>query len=248
MSAVSTRFLIAPDAAVEKFLVDMRLTAERSYRIWTQTLDSGFAKTALSSADRRDLLKPHPLEDYFYAGLIGLQAAAVRESFTPAVAEALLRQVALKVDEATGRNDRIISNMVFIIFGRIRKNGDLGLHVAPQDVVTDVILERLAIDRMKATRHLMNDPAFRRALNAPLSKRAIWWNAFQEIYMVNVAAQPHARRTRAGAREYFATRRTPQSMAFERSAQLNQDLPPSAALPSLVQKLGQWLTPRPHVH
>lgn len=155
MSAFSSRFLIAPDAAVEKFLVDMRVTAERSYGAWMQVLDSGFAKTALSAADRRALLKPHPLEDYFYAGLIGLQTAAVRESFAPAVAEALLRQVALKVDEATGRCDRIISNMVFIIFGRIRRNGDLGLRVARQDVVTDVILERLAIDRMKSTRQLM---------------------------------------------------------------------------------------------
>jgi hypothetical protein len=249
MSALSRRFLIAPDAAVEKFLVDMRLTAERSYGPWMEVLQSGFAKTTLSAADRRDLLKPHPLEDYFYAGLIGLQAGAVRESFTPDIAEALLRQVALKVDEATGRSDRIISNMVFIIFGRIRKNGDLGLRVAPQDVVTDVILERLAIDRMKGTRQLMNDPAFRRALNAPFTKRAIWWNAFQAIYMVNVTAQPHARRTRAGAREYFATRRTPQSMVFERAGQqLNEDRPSSVALSSLAQKLGQWLTPRPHVH
>jgi len=249
MSVLSRRFSIAPDAAVEKFLVDMRLTAERSYGAWIEVLQSGLAKAALSAADRRDLLKPHPLEDYFYAGLIGLQAGAVRESFTPAIAEALLRQVALKVDEATGRGDRIISNMVFIIFGRIRKNGDLGLRVAPQDVLTDVILERLAIDRMKGTRQLMTDPAFRRALNAPFTKRVLWWNAFQEIYRVNVTAQPHARRTRAGAREYFATRRTPQSMVFERAGQrLNEDRPPSVALSSFAQKLGQWLTPRPHVH
>lgn len=248
MSAFSSRFLIAPDAAVQKFLVDMRLTAERSYGAWKQVLDDGFAKTPLTPADRRDLLKPHPLEDYFYAGLIGLQAAAVRECFSPTIAEALLRQVALKVDEATGRSDRIVSNMVFIIFGRIRKNGDLGLHVAPQDVVTDVILERLAIDRMKGTRHLMSDPAFRRALNGPLSKRAIWWNAFQEIYLVNVAAQPHTKRTRAGAREFFATRRTPQSDLFQRAAERLADHPPAGELPSFAQKLGQWLTPRPHVH
>ncbi len=62
MSAFSSRFLIAPDAAVEKFLVDMRVTAERSYGAWMQVLDSGFAKTALSAADRRALLKPHQLE------------------------------------------------------------------------------------------------------------------------------------------------------------------------------------------
>lgn len=249
MSFLSRRFLIAPDAAVRKFLVDMRLTAERSYGAWKQVLDGGFAKTTLSAGDRRDLLKPHPLEDYYYAGLIGLQAAAVRESFSPTVAEALLRQVALQVDEATGRSDRIVSNMVFIIFGRIRKNRDLGLRVAPQDIVTDVILERLAIDRMKATRQLMNDPTFRRALNAPISKRVIWWNAFEEIYMVNVAAQSHARRTRAGAREYFAARRTPQSEVFERAGRrLKEDHTPTTFLPSLAQKLGEWLTPRPHIH
>ncbi len=186
MSAFSSRFSIAPATAVQKFLVDMRLTAERSFRAWKQALDAGFAKTALAPADRAALLKPHPLEDYFYAGLIGLQAAAVRESFTPTVAEALLRQVALQVDDAVGRGDRMVSNMVFIIFGRIRKNAGLGLTARPEDVVTDVILERLSIDRMKATGAFMHDPRYRRALAAPLITRPPWWKAFAGIYIVNV--------------------------------------------------------------
>jgi len=214
MSAVGSRFSIAPEAAVRKFLVDMRLAAERSYRSWKQALDDGFAKTSFSPADRLALLKPHPLEDYFIAGLIGRQAVAVRACFTPAVAEALLRQVALQVDEAAGRSDRIVSLMVFIIFGRIRKNKDLGSAISPSDVATDVILERLAIDRMKATRHLMSDAVFRRSLRAPLATRDIWWPAFQEIYTVSAQPNPSARLTRAGAREAFLTRRTPTQGAF----------------------------------
>ncbi|MGE3476906.1 MAG: hypothetical protein AB7H70_13980 [Rhodospirillaceae bacterium] len=221
MSAFSSRFLIAPETAVQKFLVDMRLTAERSFRSWKQALETGFARTALAAADRAALLKPHPLEDYFYAGLVGLQAAAVRESFTPTVAEALLRQVALQMDGAVGRGDRIVSNMVFIIFGRIRKNAGLGLKARPEDVVTDVILERLCIDRMTATRHLMHDPRYRRALAAPLITRPVWWKAFDEIYRVKVV--PRA-----------------DSVFFE-----NQ---PRAPLPALAAKLGGWLTPRPHLH
>jgi hypothetical protein len=243
MLAVSSRFSIAPEAAVQKFLVDMRLAGERSYRSWKQALDDGFAKTSFSPADRLALLKPHPLEDYFFAALIGLQAATVRESFTPTVAEALLRQVALQVDEAAGRSDRIVSNMVFIIFGRIRKNKDLGRDVPPSEVVTDVILERLAIDRMKATRHLMSDAAYRESLRAPVDTREIWWRAFADLYTVNAQPQAYARRARAGAREAFLTRRTPASALFEAFAP-----PPSPPLPSLALKLGQWLTPRPHAH
>lgn len=243
MSAVATRFLIAPDAAVRKFLVDMRIAAERSYRNWKQVLEDGFAKTTLSPSERRELLNPHPLEDYYFAGLIGLQAAAVRESFSPTVAEALLRQVALQTDAAVGRSDRIISNMVFIIFGRIRKNRDLGLNVPAHEVATDVILERLAIDRMGATRHLMRDGRYRAALAAPMLERSIWWNAFGDLYMVNVAAQPYARRTRAAAREAFLTRRTPSSEFFDRAV-----APPAPPLSIFAQKIGTWLTPRPHVH
>ncbi|MGE3335019.1 MAG: hypothetical protein AB7I36_15345 [Rhodospirillaceae bacterium] len=242
MSAFSSRFLITPETAVQKFLVDMRLTAERSYRCWKDALEAGFAKTPLAPADRAALLKPHPLEDYFYAGLIGLQAAAVRESFTPTVAEALLRQVALQVDDAVGRGDRIVSNMVFIIFGRIRKNAGLGLKTRPEDVVTDVILERLSIDRMKATRHLMHDPRYRHALTAPLITRPIWWKAFDEIYMVNVVPRPAVRRAGLSPRQAYAAKREG-SVFFE--------TPPKASappLPAFAAKLGGWLTPRPHLH
>lgn len=214
MSAVGSRFSIAPEAAVRKFLVDMRLAAEGSYRSWRQALDDGFAKTSFSPADRLALLKPHPLEDYFFAGLIGRQAVVVRACFTPAVAEALLRQVALQVDEAAGRSDRIVSLMVFIIFGRVRKNKDLGSALSPSDVATDVILERLAIDRMTATRHLMSDAVFQRSLRAPLARRAIWWRAFQEIYTVSAQPNPSARLTSAGARAAFLTRRTPTQGVF----------------------------------
>lgn len=242
MSGFSSRFLIAPETAVQKFLVDMRLAAERSYRSWKEALEGGFAKTPLAPADRAELLKPHPLEDYFYAGLVGLQAAAVRGSFTPTVAEALLRQVALQVDDAAGRGDRMVSNMVFIIFGRIRKNADLGLKVHPEDVVTDVILERLSMDRMKATSRLMHDPRYRHALTAPLIMRPVWWKAFDEIYMVNVIPRPPVRRGRLSARHAYAAARA-ESIFFEQLPEAC--LPP---LPAFAVKLGAWLTPRPHPH
>lgn len=242
MSALNSKFSIAPEAAVQKFLVDMRLAADRLCRGWKQALEDGFAKTSVSPVERRELLKPHPLEDYFYTGLIGLQATAVREQFPPTVAEALLRQIALQADAAVGRSDRIISNLVFIIFGRIRKNKDVGLNVPAHEVVTDVILERLAIDRMGATRHLMRDATYRKALAAPMTDRVIWWDAFSELYLVKVSLQPLPRRSRLAAREMFMARPTP-------AAELVQPPPPrSLDLPSLAAKLGKWLTPRPHIH
>lgn len=208
MSHLNFQFSIAPEAAVQKFLVDMRLAADRLYRGWKQALEDGFAKTSVSPAERRELLKPHPLEDYFYAGLIGLQATAVRDAFSPPVAEALLRQVALQVDDAVGRSDRIISNLVFIIFGRIRKNKALGLNGPAPEVVTDVILERLAVDRMGATRHLMRDASYRKALAAPIAGRVIWWDAFSELYLVEVAPDSLRRRSRLATREMFMARPT----------------------------------------
>ena len=213
MSDVSTRYLIAPEQAVSKFLTDMRLAADRFYRRWRQTLELGISDSALTPPDRRELLAPHPLEDYFYAALIGLQAAAVRDVFTPTTAEALLRQVALQVDQATGRTDRLISNLVFLIFGRIRKRKDAGLRVQAHDMALDVILEQIAIDKISATKHLMRSPAFRQALCVPLAVSIpIWWHQFRELYVVDTTPQSLARRTRFAERESVAARR-PASVA-----------------------------------
>ncbi len=239
MSASPSHFSILPETAAHKFLVDMRLAADRLFRGWNRALESGFAKTSLSPAERRALLNPHPLDDYFYAGLVGLQAVAVRDSFSPSVAEALLRQVALQVDGAVGRSDRIVSNMVFIIFGRIRKNREVGLKAPAHEVVTDVILERLAIDRMSATRHLMCDAQYRRSLAAPVTDRVIWWDAFRDLYVVKVSAPPLPRRARF-AQTIIA--RDPGLAPRETQA------PSAPDLPALALQLGKWLTPRPHTH
>ena len=75
MSDVSTRFLIAPEQAASKFLTDMRIAADRQYRVWRQALELGISDSTLTPSDRRELIGPHPLEDYFYGALIGIQAA-----------------------------------------------------------------------------------------------------------------------------------------------------------------------------
>lgn len=239
MSASQSRFSISPEDAVRKFLVDMRVAAERAFRTWKGALLDGFDATTFTAPERDELLKPHPLEDYFSAALIGLQAAGARPVFTPTVTEALLRQIALQVDEAVGRQDRMISTMVFLMLGRIRKNMDLGLNARPEDVVCDVVLERLTIDRMSATRHLMQSLRFRYALSVPLISRPIWWQAFDELYSVEVVPLAPIRRPPLSPRLAHALDDTG-------GGALHAAAP--RALPSLAAKLGAWLTPRPHLH
>jgi hypothetical protein len=242
MPPSAAHFAIDPETAVQKFLVDMRLTAERSFRAWSTALEAGLSSINLPPCD---VIKPHPLDHYFDAGLIALQASAMRSSFPPAVAEALLRQIALQVDATVGRSDRIISNMVFIILGRIRKNAALGLNVRADEVAIDVLLERLAIDRMQTTKHLMQCSFFRRALIAPLSDHVVWWEAFSALYSVRVPPPLPVRDAHFVAQQTYLTRRTPASTLFERGAFA---APPSPPPPSLVARLGQWLAQRSHTH
>src|SRR5689334_8099745 len=78
MSAVSTHFLIEPRQATEKFLVDMRLTSERTFRRWQRVLIEAIDDCPLSPRERAALLQSHPIDDYFFAGMVALHAYGIR--------------------------------------------------------------------------------------------------------------------------------------------------------------------------
>jgi hypothetical protein len=188
MAAAPFRLAIAPRTAVGKFLVDMRLYAGRSWRPFSRALSDALAACGLTSAERRVILDLNPLEDFFYAGMVALHAFRLRELFAPQVAETLLRELALQVDSATGREDGAISNLVFLMLGRIRKARQEGNH-CDHDQVVEKLLERVGLHKDLRTRPIMTNLALRHSLAAPLALASPnWWESFVGLYLVQAAA------------------------------------------------------------
>ncbi len=183
MLAVAERFPIHPKQAIQKFLVDMRLTAERSFRRWNRVLMEAISDCPLSPQERASLLKPHPIDDYFYAGVVALHAQAVRKLFPSDAAEGLMRELAVQIDSSVGRNDSVVSHIVFMALTRMKK-ARLEGNERDHDQVIETLLERIGVDRRKATQHLMTQILLRQTLGEPLALGPNWWLKFAEIYAV----------------------------------------------------------------
>ena len=184
MSAVAARFPIHPKQAIEKFLVDMRLTAERAFRRWNKVLLEALSDCPLSPNERAVLLKTHPVDDYFYAGVVALHAQAVRQLFPNDVAEGLMKELAIQVDASVGRNDSVVSHIVFMALSRMRKAREAN-NARDHDQVIDTLLERIGVDRRKATQHLMTQLLLRQTLGEPLVMASPnWWQGFAQLYSV----------------------------------------------------------------
>lgn len=176
---------IAPKAAIAKFLVDMRLTSERRWRPWNKALTEALVECALPLQARRLILDMHPVEDYFFAGMTALQACRIREMYPFSVAEALMRELALQIDPAVGRDDSAVSNLVFIILGRIRK-ARANENFRDHDQAVEVILERIGVGLNSATAAIMDSLPMRHRLAEPLALAApLWWDSFTGIYAVD---------------------------------------------------------------
>ena len=72
-----------PSVAVARFLKDMKTAAEKTFSSWHKTLVEGLEECALTSDTRFALLKLHPLDDYYFAAAVALEAAKIRQLFRP---------------------------------------------------------------------------------------------------------------------------------------------------------------------
>ena len=191
-------FAIAPEAAIAKFLVDMRILAERAWRPWNKALAGALVECALPLQARRRILDLNPMEDYFFAGMVAQQAARIRDLYPFAAAEALMRELALQTDGAVGRGDSAVSNLVFIILGRIRK-ARASDNLCDHDQAVAAILERIGVGRDSATAGIMNSLPVRHKLAEPLALAAPpWWDRFITLYAIDTPVpKPLPRRVEA---------------------------------------------------
>jgi hypothetical protein len=184
MNATS-QFSLSPGCtsqrAVASFLAAMGRAAARSFPAWRDVLKSGLDECALDYDTRRAVYDIHPLDDLYFAAVVGQEAARIRGLFTPAETKELLAAIGEHVDAAVQRSDRIVSDLVFTIISRVDP-------ASPQqemahDQVMAILLTYLGVASASPTRRLMNDLLFRHHLGAPLALDIpCWWPAFHSRF------------------------------------------------------------------
>jgi hypothetical protein len=186
------RPLVQTATAVARFLKDMMAAAKAGFPLWEERLQAGLEECHLPYETRRSVLDIHPLDDYYLAGVIALEAAKVRHFFAPARAAEILSLIAEQVDGLAQRHDRVVSDLVFFLIGRIDLVAAGGMKL-PHDQVVRGLLERLGVDKIEATAHLLRDVYFRHTLGEPLARGVPqWWATFERKYVMVDALPPAA--------------------------------------------------------
>ncbi len=165
--------------AVAHFLDAMKSVAARTYPAWNKILMEGLADRALDYDERRALLDVHPIDDYFFAGVVALDAVRIRTIYTPEESQELLGEIGAQVDAAAGRQDRVVSDLVFLMISRIGLGAGVDLMKTPYDKVVKTLLQQLGIHKIDTTKALMRDKGFRHLLGEPLARGVPqWWRDF----------------------------------------------------------------------
>jgi len=189
IEAISSKPVVEPKAAVTRFLSDMARAAKRTFPSWHETLTVGIEECPLSFDDKRSVLEVHPLDDYYFAGVVALEASKIRKMFSDDQARELLSLIGEHVDAVAGRKDRAISDLVFFIISRVDLAVTTSSQKMPYDQVIKTILVRLGIDKVKATEHLMSDALYRHTLGEPLALGIPhWWATFTSKYCLGAPA------------------------------------------------------------
>jgi hypothetical protein len=192
-SAISLKPAVAPKVAVARFLKDMAKVAKRTFPTWQKTLVAGIEDCPLNYDQRRAVLDVHPLDDYYFAGVVALEAAKIRKLFAPDEASELMSILAEEIDAAADRTDRVISDVAFFMISRVELVAGIDKEKMPYDQVIKALLQRLGIDKIEGTKHLMSDTLYRHTLGEPLALGVPqWWKAFRAKYSLTGEGIEHA--------------------------------------------------------
>lgn len=187
LSPTQTKPVFSARKAVEQFLTDMASVAKRTFPRWHATLAEGIGGCPIDADTRRGVLDVHPLDDYYFAGVVALEASKIRQLFEHDEAEELLSQIGDQVDAAAGRKDRVVSDLVFFITGRVETVLNADKEKMPYDQVVKAILQRLGIDRVEGTEHLMTEALYRHTLGEPLARGVPhWWSNYRKKYVLSL--------------------------------------------------------------
>lgn len=171
--------------AVGYFLAEMMSAANRTYPHWSRLLDDALSGCALGFDERRALREIHPMDDYYFAGVVALECARMRGHYGMLEASEILGEIGEQVDAVAGRQDRVVSDLVFYIMGRIELGAGVERMKAPYDKVVKALLQHIGVHKIETTSVLMRDKALRHLLGEPLALGIPqWWKSFHGQFRI----------------------------------------------------------------
>jgi len=184
---LSSKTPVPASDAIDRFLGSMAVAAQESFPEWKSRLQEGLEECFPSDGEAlRRILEQQPLSDYFFAGVVGMEASRIRAHFGPAAASVLLARLADDVDAAAGRDDRVVSDFVFFAVGRIDLETGIERMRMPYDLVVLMLLEKIGIGSSASTRPLLFDFVFKHNLGEPLARGVPnWWKNFAGEFAIN---------------------------------------------------------------
>src|SRR5436189_197685 len=81
------------------------------------------------------------------AAVVALETAKLRGLYTPLEAAELLGEIGEQVDARAGRVDRIVSDLVFLMLGRIEMGAGMERMKAPYDKAVKTVLQQMGVTR-----------------------------------------------------------------------------------------------------
>lgn len=174
--------------AIAGFLFDMKTAAQETFPLWRERLAAGLDDAFAGDADAvSQFLGAKPIEDLYFAGIVGMEAARIRRYFPPDAASPLLSELAAQIDSAAERTDRAVSDFAYFVLGRIDLETGVERMRMPYDLVISMLLDRLGFSDDIKTKALMLDIVFRHNLGEPLARGVpAWWKAFAARFTVTV--------------------------------------------------------------
>jgi hypothetical protein len=171
--------------AVSHFLGAMHSVAARTYPAWNRILIEGLSEHSLTYEESRALLEIHPIDDYYFAGVVAMDAVRIRQWYSADESTELLGEIGDQVDGAVHRQDRVVSDLVFKMIGRVDLNAEYDPSKAPYDKIVKTILQQMGVHKNALTRPLMNDKGYRHLLGEPLAVGVPhWWRDFHSKFSI----------------------------------------------------------------
>jgi len=123
-----------------------------------------------------------------------LECARMRGYFDALEATEILGEVGDQVDEIAGRQDRVVSDLVFYVLGRIELGSGVDRMKAPHDKVVKALLQHMGVHKVETTAVLLRDKALRHLLAEPLALGVPqWWKSFRtqfKLFWTNPESEP----------------------------------------------------------
>lgn len=93
-----------------------------------------------------------------------------------------------QIDAKADRSDRAVSDIAFFMINRVELAASIDKQKLPHDQVIKALMQRLGIDQVEATKHLMDDLLYRHTLGEPLALGVPeWWTRFKSKYVIEAS-------------------------------------------------------------